>query len=209
MTQDEIIEMAVQAGMAEEIAAFNIPIIEAFAKLVAAKAFQDGYEKGVAAFNEAVLIEREACAKVCEEAHWSLDDCAEFAKAIRARGEATHPPQRTEQDWDALAEKQLASIKRDMKATFEDAVVRATHKVMAEFEAQAEQEPPKYSFKAYWEANGRIGVVACIVRPDGGVHLMSEILDLPPSTEPQHTPEHQARIAAFKDAMHAAKEKNT
>ena len=38
MTQDEIIEMAVQAGMAEEIAAFNIPIIEAFAKLVAAKA---------------------------------------------------------------------------------------------------------------------------------------------------------------------------
>jgi len=119
------------------------------------------------------------------------------------------PPQRTEQDWDALAEKQLASIKRDMKATFEDAVVRATPKVMAEFEAQAEQEPPKYSFKAYWEANGRIGVVACIVRPDGGVHLMSEILDLPPSTEPQYTPEHQARIAAFKDAMHIAKEKNT
>jgi|Laugrespbdmm15dd_1035085.scaffolds.fasta_scaffold35162_2 hypothetical protein len=38
MRQDEIIEMAVQAGMAEEIAAFNIPIIEAFAKLVAAKA---------------------------------------------------------------------------------------------------------------------------------------------------------------------------
>ena len=38
MTQDEIIEMAVQAGMAEEIAAFNIPIIEAFAKLVADKA---------------------------------------------------------------------------------------------------------------------------------------------------------------------------
>jgi hypothetical protein len=38
MTQDEIIKMAVQAGIAEEIAAFNIPIIEAFAKLVAAKA---------------------------------------------------------------------------------------------------------------------------------------------------------------------------
>jgi len=37
MTQDEIIKMAVQAGMAEEIAAFNIPIIEAFAKLVIAK----------------------------------------------------------------------------------------------------------------------------------------------------------------------------
>jgi len=37
MTQDEIIEMAVQAGISEEIAAFNIPIIEAFAKLIAAK----------------------------------------------------------------------------------------------------------------------------------------------------------------------------
>jgi len=29
--------------------------------------------------------EREACAKLCEEAHWSLDDRAEYAKAIRAR----------------------------------------------------------------------------------------------------------------------------
>ena len=75
-------------------------------------------------------------------------------------------------------------------------------------EAYAEKEPPKYSFKAYWETDGRIGVVACIERPDGGVHLMSEILDLPPSTEPQHTPEHQARIAAFKEAMSNTKEKN-
>ena len=74
---------------------------------------------------------------------------------------------------------------------------------------RTEQELPCYSFKAYWETDGRIGVVACIERPDGGVHLMSEILDLPPSTEPQHTPEHQARIAAFKDAMLIAKEKNT
>ena len=41
MTQDEIIEMAIQAGIAEEIAAFNIPIIEAFAKLVAAKAIAE------------------------------------------------------------------------------------------------------------------------------------------------------------------------
>jgi hypothetical protein len=121
----------------------------------------------------------------------------------------TTPPQRTEQDWDAFAEKQLASIKRDMKATFEDAVVRATHKVMAEFEIQPKQELPCYSFKAYWETDGRIGVVACIERPDGGVHLMSEILDLPPSTEPQYTPEHQARIAAFKEAMSTTKEKNT
>ena len=79
----------------------------------------------------------------------------------------------------------------------------------AEALSQPEQEPPKYSFKAYWEIDGRIGVVACIERPDGGVHLMSEILDLPSSTEPQYTFEHQARIAAFKDAMSTTKEKNT
>jgi hypothetical protein len=41
MTQDEIIEMAIKAGMAEEIAAFNIPIIETFAKLVADKAIAE------------------------------------------------------------------------------------------------------------------------------------------------------------------------
>jgi len=69
------------------------------------------------------------------------------------------------------------------------------------------QEPPKYSFKAYWETDGRIGVVACIVRPDGGVHLLSEILDIPTSTDLAH--EHQARIAAFKDAMQNAMEQNT
>ena len=32
-------------------------------------------------------VEREACAKVCEEAHWSLDDRNEYATAIRARGQ--------------------------------------------------------------------------------------------------------------------------
>jgi len=36
-------------------------------------------------------------------------------------------------DWGASAEKQLAALKRSTKATTEDAVVRATHKVMAEF----------------------------------------------------------------------------
>ena len=36
-----------------------------------------------------------------------------------------------EKDWGALAEKHLASIKRDMKISLEDATVRAAHKVMA------------------------------------------------------------------------------
>jgi len=42
-----------------------------------------------------------------------------------------------EKEWDALAEKQLAAIKRSTRAITEDAVVRAAHKVMAEFEARS------------------------------------------------------------------------
>ena len=80
MTQDEIIEMAEQAGMGfnQSLAEFSTPLcdgveieeLEAFAKLVAAK-------------------EREACLKICEAQastnYWEgADVCAE---AIRARGE--------------------------------------------------------------------------------------------------------------------------
>lgn len=39
------------------------------------------------AYDEGVEAEREACAKLCEEAHWSLDDRNEYAAAIRARGQ--------------------------------------------------------------------------------------------------------------------------
>jgi hypothetical protein len=67
MTQDEIIEMAIQAGISEEIAAFNIPIVEAFANLVAAK-------------------EREACANQVQSWNTALSD--KIAAEIRARGEA-------------------------------------------------------------------------------------------------------------------------
>ena len=49
-----------------------------------------------------------------------------------------------DEDYDALSQKHLASIKRDTRVSLEDAAVRATHKVMAEFEretlAQPEQE---------------------------------------------------------------------
>jgi len=41
-----------------------------------------------------------------------------------------------EEDWDVIAEKQLASIKRDTQASFEDAMVRATHQLMVEVEAK-------------------------------------------------------------------------
>jgi hypothetical protein len=38
-------------------------------------------------------------------------------------------------------------------------------------------ETPKYAIKAHWESDGRIGVVAAIVRPDGGIHLLQDFLD--------------------------------
>jgi len=116
MTQDEIIEMALQAGMEQDANMWfsnlyktdmdvHISHLEAFAKLVAAKAFQDGYEKGVAVFNEAVLIEREAIYQLVMEAPFKEFDRQEeefdgeaanamkamafsLTAAIRARGEA-------------------------------------------------------------------------------------------------------------------------
>jgi hypothetical protein len=41
------------------------------------------------------------------------------------------------------------------------------------------QEPPKYSFKAHWEKDGRIGVVSVVERPDGGFHVLEDIIDAP------------------------------
>ena len=72
MTQDEIIEMARQAGfdphdMSSDFTC-NLKDINAFAKLVAQH-------------------EREACAKVCEE-YVGYGTRAEFAATIRARGQA-------------------------------------------------------------------------------------------------------------------------
>ena len=79
MTQDEIIEMAKQAGIEEAyslkhnqyLVRFKDGSLEAFAKLVAE-------------------AEREACAKACEDLDaWSMDDPGSTAaKAIRARGQA-------------------------------------------------------------------------------------------------------------------------
>ena len=68
MTQDEIIEMAIQAGASPDenkIWLMYAEEIEAFAKLVAAK-------------------EREACAEIAEQGLIGHT----IAKAIRARGEA-------------------------------------------------------------------------------------------------------------------------
>ncbi len=81
MTQDEIIEMAREVGLVVDENRSGFDDLEIFAKLVAAK-------------------EREACAKVCDDAIfkiWEYDPvylklisrtvCTNLAKAIRARGE--------------------------------------------------------------------------------------------------------------------------
>ena len=67
MTQEEIIEMARQAGLWPAVTDTFKKELETFAKLVAAK-------------------EREACANVCEDSVEYAGDT--LAKAIRARGEA-------------------------------------------------------------------------------------------------------------------------
>ena len=80
MTQDEIIEMARQAGAPSSSKSPSfVDFLERFAKLVDAKA---------------TAREREECATVCfkQMARW-IDDRARFvssecAKAIRARGQA-------------------------------------------------------------------------------------------------------------------------
>lgn len=103
MTQEEIIEMAVQAGMAKEIAEVNIDIVETFANLVAAKATEEANAKANASWTlmceKMVDIEREACAKLCDlgvdtehptvKGHIMKDFGASptLAAAIRARGE--------------------------------------------------------------------------------------------------------------------------
>ena len=70
MTQDEIMFMAMKSGCPKENALANMDILEAFAKLVAAK-------------------EREACAKLC--AAWpdyTKGIAPIMAERIRARGQA-------------------------------------------------------------------------------------------------------------------------
>ena len=52
----------------------------------------------------------------------------------------------TKDDYDALSQKHLASIKRDMRVSLEDAAVRATHKVMAEEETSAQRMKEEWLF---------------------------------------------------------------
>ena len=99
MTQDEIIRLAHEAGLYVATDVNWMPIIgleyaEKFAKLVAKHtlmntdpksfmSYQHGFEAGR-------MIEREACAKVCEKHgydHYCGNVTDKIAETIRARGE--------------------------------------------------------------------------------------------------------------------------
>jgi hypothetical protein len=96
MNNDEIIEMAQECnliGMRPHLDGIYSEALVAFANLVAAKATEEANAKANASWTlmckKMVAIEREACARVCDEVgeHPSLtpQHCAE---SIRARGEA-------------------------------------------------------------------------------------------------------------------------
>lgn len=96
MTREEILKLALDAGgrmYSSDEVDFFLSDLERFAKLIYETTFQDA---NIAAsrtiIDAAVLHEREACAKVCEEttAAWTQhlynSGCMDCAAAIRARG---------------------------------------------------------------------------------------------------------------------------
>ena len=88
MTQDEIIEMAIQAGALFDGGKLWLVSSEdfvVFAKLAAAKEQKKWQDQTAVEIHEAVLEEREACAKVAETSFGVIGST--IALAIRARGE--------------------------------------------------------------------------------------------------------------------------
>ena len=96
MTQDEIIEMAREAGCGHEALDLHWVCpenLEAFAKLVAAKEREFWIEQGKVDVEEAIRDERESCANLCDKKAEEWADENErpdygYGEAIRARGEA-------------------------------------------------------------------------------------------------------------------------
>jgi hypothetical protein len=102
MTQEEIIEMAKQAGFEEHQAKFDTRF-EPFARLVAEKERERmtvvATDAAGKAIDVALKLEREACAEICDGFYLSWIDiqgryefmgegASECAGAIRARGQA-------------------------------------------------------------------------------------------------------------------------
>ena len=87
MTQDEIIEIGVQAGIHREVLMLgrNLKLLTDFANLVAEKAVRESSAEYRLGWNDGQIAEREACAKLVD--YWEARE-GEHADAIRARGEA-------------------------------------------------------------------------------------------------------------------------
>ena len=87
MTQDEIIEMAIENTI--NGLNFNQEGLVRFAHFVAAKATEEANAKANASWTlmckKMVAIEREACAKVCDDWPNGRDDVYSIGQAIRAR----------------------------------------------------------------------------------------------------------------------------
>ena len=99
MTQDEIIALAREAGFfVKDNDAYSpsvqedhelTPFLVAFANLVADKATEEANARANASWTlmckKMVAIEREACAKVCDDWPNGRDDVYSIGQAIRAR----------------------------------------------------------------------------------------------------------------------------
>ena len=90
MTQDEIEHMwKVASNDPSHDTNWHDPVVIEFAKLVAAKEQKKWEEQTAVEIHEAVLEEREACAKVCENRPIGTlyNNGTACAEAIRARGD--------------------------------------------------------------------------------------------------------------------------
>jgi hypothetical protein len=89
MKQDEIIEMAREAGLYQDINVSFHQALRNFYDLSAAKEQKKWQDQTAVEIHEAVLEEREACAKACEEEqeYWGWGTAFDAAALIRARGE--------------------------------------------------------------------------------------------------------------------------
>jgi hypothetical protein len=89
MTQDEVIEMAVKAGMNREVLTLgrNVELLEAFAKVVAKRTKERIFKRAEIAaelaIEHALELEREACIDIVAMFGGSI----EIEAAIRARGQ--------------------------------------------------------------------------------------------------------------------------
>jgi hypothetical protein len=95
MTQDEIIDMAMNSGLpSKEAAQQQLWWLESFAKLIAAKATDEANARSNTSWTlmckKMVEDEREACAKVCDDIDVEYEGEDVLAtwcsRAIRARG---------------------------------------------------------------------------------------------------------------------------